>query len=76
MTILETLGEAQLLRAEGDRLLASAVAQRIGRMARRLGRSIAARWYHVVGMTARETQFHLESGSHATARKGNHGGGA
>jgi hypothetical protein len=62
MAILETLGDAQLLLNEGNRQLASSLADGIGRLARGLGRSFAKTWGYTVSMVTRETSFHLQSG--------------
>jgi hypothetical protein len=54
MNIFENLGQSLLQQEEGNRLLASALADG----ARRLGRSVTGIWRYVVYMVTRETSSH------------------
>jgi len=62
MNIFESLGDSLLQREEGNRLLASAIADGAGRFGRRLGRSFAKSWRYVVYVVTRETSSRLGRG--------------
>jgi hypothetical protein len=60
MSILNKTGEAWMLRAEGDRLLANVLADRMAAwvepVARSAGKFLRLAWY----LTTRETSYHLQ----------------
>jgi hypothetical protein len=58
MSILNKFAEAKMLRAEGDRVLAGALADRIASVARSAGKI----WRQAWDLTTRETSFQLQSG--------------
>jgi len=47
MSMLETIGQAQVLQAEGSRLVAAALAEALGTLARRVSRFLGKALSHV-----------------------------
>nr|WP_294504856.1 hypothetical protein [uncultured Rhodopila sp.] len=60
MSIFKTVGEARMLRAEGDRQIARALANAISGFAARFGRRVTEIWQEAVSMTLTETSSQLQ----------------